>query len=176
MKQALLLLMLLPCFAHAHHTGKKEHNPKFNVSPDELNCLYLNSFFEGATDTLSAHQGFIEVVFTRRNNSAYPNNICQVIYQDDAFSWTMQDRWIYDTEKHVLQLVKIVVDGIVKGLQDGTLKPITYGATHYHADYVDPCWLPDMKLTNKLGYHLFYKEVKKTGACAINQEVAQDVE
>lgn len=167
MRKALLILILMPGFAYAG---------KYNLTDQERTCLYLNAFFEGAVDTIPAHQGFIEVVLNRRASKEYPNDACQVIYQSDAFSWTItrgqnfewakRDRWVNENEKHVLQLIQIVVDSIVDAFEAGELKPITYGATHYHADYVEPCWLPDMKLTNKLGYHLYYKEVQKTGACA----------
>lgn len=157
---------------------------KYNLTDQERTCLYLNAFFEGATDTIPAHLGFIEVVLNRRASPEYPNDACQVIYQEDAFSWTTRrgeafswtnrDRWVHKNEKHVLQAIQITVNGYLDAMEAGELEPITYGATHYHADYVSPCWLPDMKLTNRLGFHLFYKEVQKTGACGAKAVVQNE--
>lgn len=33
----------------------------------------------------------------------------------------------------------------------------TNGADHYHADYCDPYWSKHMKITVKIGRHIFYK-------------------
>jgi len=140
-------------------------NPKYKITEKERTCLYLNAFFEGATDTIAAHQGFIEVVANRRISEDYPNDMCRVIYDDSAFSWTIRKRPVHNNEKYIMALIQITVDGIIDGLQRGAIREITFTADHYHADYVTPCWIKDMKLTNVLGAHKFYKQVKRTGAC-----------
>lgn len=41
-----------------------------------------------------------------------------------------------------------------------TLRPVTSytgGADHYHADYCNPYWNKHMKITAKIGRHIFYK-------------------
>jgi N-acetylmuramoyl-L-alanine amidase len=41
-----------------------------------------------------------------------------------------------------------------------TLQPVTSytgGADHYHADYCNPYWNKHMKITAKIGRHIFYK-------------------
>jgi spore germination cell wall hydrolase CwlJ-like protein len=41
-----------------------------------------------------------------------------------------------------------------------TLQPVTSytgGADHYHADYCNPYWNKHMKVTAKIGRHIFYK-------------------
>ena len=159
MRMVLIAMALLMTSAFAEAKGKWE------VTKQERNCLYKNAFFEGATDHPITHQGFIEVVLNRRSHADYPNDVCKVIYQDKAFSWTLRDRWVHVNESHAYAVIQILVDGILDGLKNGKLRPITFGATHYHATYVEPCWLPDMKRTNKLGHHIFYKQTQKTGAC-----------
>jgi len=34
---------------------------------------------------------------------------------------------------------------------------ITEGATHYHADYVEPSWAKDFHLVGRIGVHIFYR-------------------
>jgi spore germination cell wall hydrolase CwlJ-like protein len=36
------------------------------------------------------------------------------------------------------------------------IKDVTYGATYYHADYVNPAW--GLPKTTKIGRHIFYKK------------------
>ncbi len=42
----------------------------------------------------------------------------------------------------------------------GALKDPTYGATHYHADYIDPYWAKGETPTVSIGRHIFYKMAK----------------
>lgn len=42
----------------------------------------------------------------------------------------------------------------------GALRDTTNGATHYHADYVDPYWAKGQKPVTKIGRHIFYKLVE----------------
>jgi len=129
-----------------------------NLTPREMQCLYLNAYFEGNNDSVIAQQGIIEVVLNRKKVEKY-NDVCSVIYKKNAFSWTRKRHQIPTNQKHIFKLTQMVVDVIVQGMRDGTLHPLTYGATYYHADYVNPCWLSDMSFVNKLGKHLFYKQV-----------------
>lgn len=139
--------------------------PKIQLTQNEKECLYLNAFFEGSNDTLAAHQGFIEVVLNRRKDSSYPKDVCSVIFELNAFSWTSKQRHITENERHIFLLTKVYVDAVIDGLNDGSLHPITQGATHYHANYVKPCWVTDMQLITTLGKHKFYKQKRTTGAC-----------
>jgi spore germination cell wall hydrolase CwlJ-like protein len=34
---------------------------------------------------------------------------------------------------------------------------ISEGATHYHADYVNPSWARDFALVGRIGVHVFYR-------------------
>ena len=37
------------------------------------------------------------------------------------------------------------------------IKDVTEGATHYHADYVEPYWAKTMNRTVTIDNHLFFK-------------------
>ena len=42
---------------------------------------------------------------------------------------------------------------------DGTLPDITGGATHYHADWVNPEWANPQYMTAQIGKHSFYEGI-----------------
>lgn len=127
-------------------------------------CLYLNAYFEARAEPVMAHQAIIEVVLSRVESTKYPNSVCGVIFQKNAFSWT-RSRTLTVAEREVYEVVKIVVDGILDGFEQERLKKITYGSTHYHQVDIQPCWLGDMKYITTIGSHVFYKQQKRTGAC-----------
>ncbi|MFA6173277.1 MAG: cell wall hydrolase [Kiritimatiellales bacterium] len=43
-------------------------------------------------------------------------------------------------------------------MEQGLLMDNTGGATHYHADYVTPYWISDMRYLTSIGRHRFYIE------------------
>lgn len=94
-----------------------------------------------------------QVILNRVRSRHYPDNVCDVVYQRKQFSyyWDGKPERIRDRRSWVraLQLAKLVLAGAV-------YDP-TYGATHYHADYVKPRWVKTVKYITKIGSHLFYK-------------------
>ena len=51
----------------------------------------------------------------------------------------------------ILSLTSGVVDGAF------TIADITEGATHYHADYVEPAWAKTKTKTIEIEDHIFYR-------------------
>ena len=53
------------------------------------------------------------------------------------------------------------IDGLVCQVKNGTLRDITFGATHFESvRFKKPWWAYKMKETCKIGRHIFYKEAK----------------
>ncbi|MCH2290631.1 MAG: cell wall hydrolase, partial [SAR324 cluster bacterium] len=74
-------------------------------------------------------------------------------------TWACQFSWFCDGKSDLMR---------VKRLRDvsrriATLallfpeKDITLGATHYHANYVNPIWAQKLTLTTQFGRHIFYR-------------------
>ena len=42
-------------------------------------------------------------------------------------------------------------------MEDGMYRGLTEGATHYHADYVEPRWAKSLQLVGRIGAHIFYR-------------------
>jgi spore germination cell wall hydrolase CwlJ-like protein len=140
---------------------------------DEAFCLAQNVYFEARNQPLAGQMAVISVTVNRVNDSRFPNTICQVVYEGPhrpswkdpeilfpvrhrcQFSWYcdgLSDR-IHDMEtfEQIFTLTMGVVDGSY------TIRDITEGATHYHADYVTPAWAKTKTKTIEIEDHIFYR-------------------
>ena len=140
---------------------------------DESYCLAQNVYFEARNQPLAGQMAVISVTVNRMNDKRFPNTICGVVFEGPhrpswkdntvmipirhrcQFSWYCDgksDR-IYDLETfdRIWQLTTGVVDGSY------TIADITEGATHYHADYVEPAWAKTKTKTIEIEDHIFYR-------------------
>ena len=145
---------------------------------DESFCLAQNVYFEARNQPLAGQMAVISVTVNLMNDKRFPNTICVVVYEGPhrpswkdqtvmipvknhcQFSWYCDgksDR-IHDMEtfNRIFELTTGVVDGSY------TIADITEGATHYHADYVEPAWAKTKTKTIEIEDHIFYRwEVKE---------------
>jgi len=133
---------------------------------EQINCLALNIYFETRASSLADAMAVSDVVLNRVNHTSYPNTICEVVHQSVKdgngqpkrhmcqFSWYCDgkadvpknsDAW----EKSRKYAHDMYMHEAYVGL--------TEGATHYHANYVKPYWVPKMDRVTKIGSHIFYR-------------------
>ena len=140
---------------------------------DESFCLAQNVYFEARNQPLAGQMAVISVTVNRMNYKRFPNTICGVVYEGPhrpswkdqtviipvknrcQFSWYCDgksDR-VHDMEtfNRIFELTTGVVDGSY------TIADITEGATHYHADYVEPAWAKTKTKTIEIEDHIFYR-------------------
>ena len=130
-----------------------------------LICLALNIYFEarGEPDVFDmaapAH-----VVLNRWMDIRYPNDICAVVKQSKTyrgnpirnqcqFSWYCDGRSDRPLDRNAFEFSVFIASLVLTG----RIEDVTHGATHYHADYVNPQWAIVKTLTAKIGSHLFYR-------------------
>jgi spore germination cell wall hydrolase CwlJ-like protein len=101
-----------------------------------------------------------QVVINRVFSPFYPNDVCDVVYQNAnrhlACQFTFACDGIPDvvTEPDAWQRAK----HIARDMLDGKLwMPEVAKSTHYHAYWVHPTWIAEMKKMYKLGVHTFYR-------------------
>jgi spore germination cell wall hydrolase CwlJ-like protein len=140
---------------------------------EEAYCLAENVYHEARNQPQAGQMAVMSVTINRVNDSRYPNTICGVTKQGPSrpswkdetvmipikhrcqFSWYCDgksDR-IYDLETfdNILMLAEAIVLGQIQVLD------ITEGATHYHADYVEPSWAKTKTKTIEIEDHIFYR-------------------
>ena len=140
---------------------------------DESYCLAENVYHEARNQPKVGQMAVMSVTLNRVNDPRYPNTICGVTKQGPTRpSW--KDETVMIPIKHKCQF-SWYCDGksdrindmetfnsiylFTTGLVDGTIKllDVTDGATHYHADYVEPDWAKTKTKTIEIEDHIFYR-------------------
>ena len=141
---------------------------------DEAYCLAENVYHEARNQPKVGQMAVMSVTLNRVSDPRFPNTVCEVVKEGPSRpSWKDQTvmipikhrcqfSWYCDGKSdriHDMTTFSDIFD-FTLGLVDGTIKvmDVTQGATHYHADYVQPYWTTDMKYLGKVGSHLFYKK------------------
>lgn len=159
------ILLLATSVANAQELYSKEERP-------QAYCLAQNIYYEARGSNLADQVAVADVVLNRVKDTRYPNTVCEVVYQGRQkpswkdpnkmvmvrhqcqFSWycdgkkdepTQGDAWV-----NAQQLAYLIM------FLD-QYRGITQGATHYHANYVQPAWAKDFQLIGSIGEHIFYR-------------------
>jgi hypothetical protein len=123
-------------------------------------CLANAVYFEARGEPVRGQIAVAQVVMNRVFSPFYPNDVCGVVYQNShrhlACQFTFACDGIPDivTEPDAWQRAQ----RIARDMLDGRLwMPEVAKSTHYHAYWVHPSWVAEMKKLYKLGVHTFYR-------------------
>lgn len=123
-------------------------------------CLANAIYFEARGEPVRGQIAVAQVVMNRVFSPFYPNDVCGVVYQNShrhlACQFTFACDGIPDivTEPDAWQRAQ----RIARDMLDGKLwMPEVAKSTHYHAYWVHPSWVAEMKKLFKLGVHTFYR-------------------
>ena len=124
-------------------------------------CLADAVYFEARGEPLKGQQAVAQVVMNRVFSGFYPDNVCGVVYQNAdrhlacqfTFACEGKDLSRIDEPDMWEQAKRIAKDEL-----DGKIWLADVGhATHYHAYWVHPSWVHEMKKMYSLGVHTFYR-------------------
>lgn len=120
-------------------------------------CLSLNVFKEARGEPPIAQQAVALVTLNRA--MAKNGDICEVVFEDRQFSWT-----ITDTRFGVLLPGKRPDRNTTewKNAEASArhalyMQDFTGGATHYHEVSIKPYWTKNFRYTGQWGNHKFYR-------------------
>lgn len=116
-------------------------------------CLALNVYFEARDQDYDGQLLVAEVTLNRVNSEHYPDDVCGVVWQDKAFSWTHDGK--SDKPKNVkayLQAQIVANNVLINGCE------ICTEATHYHTIDSRPYWADTLHMVGQWGDHKFYLE------------------
>jgi spore germination cell wall hydrolase CwlJ-like protein len=123
-------------------------------------CLANAVYFEARGEPVRGQIAVAQVVLNRVFSPFYPNKVCDVVYQNadhhNACQFTFACDGIPDivTELDAWARAK----RIARDMLDGKLwMPEVGKSTHYHASWVHPSWVAEMKKMYQLGVHTFYR-------------------
>lgn len=132
-------------------------------------CLAQNIYFEAGNQSFAGKLAVGDVVMNRVNDSQFPNEVCEVIYQSEKFiNWKgnempvrgrCQFSWYCDgkSDEPTDSITWLESIRIADLILNGEFLDITEGALWYHADYVYPHWAEYLEEVVVIDNHIFYK-------------------
>jgi len=123
-------------------------------------CLAEAVYFEARGEAVRGQMAVAQVVLNRAFSGYYPTTVCGVVYQNKYRHLACQFTFACDNNPDVIRepdmwdrakkIAKASLDGLV-------WLPEVGKSTHYHAYWVRPSWVSEMKRMYKFGVHTFYR-------------------
>jgi spore germination cell wall hydrolase CwlJ-like protein len=123
-------------------------------------CLAEAVYFESRGEAVRGQIAVAQVVLNRTFSGFYPTTVCGVVYQNKHRHLACQFTFACDNVADVVREPDMWdrAKKIAKAMLDGQLwLPEVGKSTHYHAYWVHPSWVSEMKKMYKFGVHTFYR-------------------
>jgi cell wall hydrolase len=123
-------------------------------------CLAEAVYFEARGEAVRGQIAVAQVVLNRAFSGKYPTTVCGVVYQNKYRHFACQFTFACDNVRDVIREPEMWdrARKIAKAMLDGRLwLPEVNKSTHYHAYWVRPSWVSEMKKMYKFGVHTFYR-------------------
>jgi spore germination cell wall hydrolase CwlJ-like protein len=123
-------------------------------------CLSEAVYFEARGEAVRGQIAVAQVVMNRAFSGFYPNTVCGVVYQNKHRHFACQFTFACDNVADVVREPDMWdrAKKIARAMLDGQLwLPEVAKSTHYHAYWVHPSWVHEMKKMYKFGVHTFYR-------------------
>ena len=111
-------------------------------------CLAEAVYFEARGEAVRGQIAVAQVVLNRAFSGKYPETVCGVVYQNKHRHLACQFTFACDNNKDVIREPDMWerAQKIAKAMLDGQLwLPEVDKSTHYHAYWVRPSWVNEMK-------------------------------
>jgi len=126
-------------------------------------CLAEAVYFEARGEAVRGQIAVAQVILNRAFSGKYPDTVCGVVYQNKHRHLACQFTFACDGHPDVIREPDMWerAQKIAKAMLDGRLwLPEVDRSTHYHAYWVRPSWVSEMKRNWKYGVHTFYRPRK----------------
>jgi spore germination cell wall hydrolase CwlJ-like protein len=126
-------------------------------------CLAEAVYFEARGEAVRGQIAVAQVILNRAFSGKYPDTVCGVVYQNKHRYNACQFSFACDRHPDVIREPDMWerAQKISKAMLDGRLwLPEVDRSTHYHAYWVRPSWVSEMKRNWKYGVHTFYRPHK----------------
>ena len=123
-------------------------------------CLADAVYFEARGEAVRGQMAVAQVVMNRVFSGFYPTTVCGVVYQNKNRHLACQFTFACDGIPDVVKEPDMWdrARKIAKATLDGQLwLPEVAKSTHYHAYWVHPSWVREMKKMYRTGVHSFYR-------------------
>jgi spore germination cell wall hydrolase CwlJ-like protein len=118
----------------------------------EIRCLALNIYHEARGESRAVKRAVAAVTLNRVEDDRFPDTVCEVVWQEDQFSWTADGR--SDRPRDALkwrEALRLAEDAYRWG---GSAE--VGDAIFFHHERVHPKWARGLRVVYRAGGHLFY--------------------
>jgi spore germination cell wall hydrolase CwlJ-like protein len=125
-------------------------------------CLANAIYFEARDQPYKGQVAVAQVVMNRVFSGFYPEDVCGVVYQNASHHLACQFTFACDGKRKNINErgAWARANRIARETLAGKLyEPAVGTATHYHAFYVRPTWVREMKKLARYGEHSFYRPI-----------------
>lgn len=137
----------------------------FNVQMNALNikaetdCMAKAVYYEARSETRAGQKAVAEVILNRVKSKHYPSTVCDVVYEGSERRTGCQFSFTCDGSMDKAPNAKAWNRSyaVAELAMAGGIKPMTNRATHYHTTDVSPVWSQTMRMTKRVGSHVFYR-------------------
>lgn len=123
-------------------------------------CLAEAIYFESRGEAVRGQMAVAQVVMNRVFSGKYPDTVCGVVYQNKYRHFACQFTFACDNNPDVIREPEMWerAKKIAKAMLDGQIwLPEVGKSTHYHAYWVRPSWVAEMRKMYRTGVHTFYR-------------------
>jgi spore germination cell wall hydrolase CwlJ-like protein len=132
----------------------------------QIQCLATAMYFEARGEPARGQFIVGRVILNRVASRYYPDEICDVVYQNAhmknrcqfSFACDGQPNRVRETEtwRQIKRRATYLVECDDKCSIAALGRSELWTSTHYHADYVSPNWARKLQRTGQVGRHIFY--------------------
>lgn len=123
-------------------------------------CMAQAIYFESRGEPKRGQIAVAQVILNRVLSGYYPKDVCGTVYQNAHRHLACQFTFACDSVKDVVREPDMWVQAeeIAADMLGGRLWLDSVGrATHYHAYWVHPRWVREMRKLDRIGVHTFYR-------------------
>lgn len=156
-----LLMMSHTCFGqsvkvHSNKIKKPKKIMALKVKKEkQLHCLAKNIYFESRGESFLGQLAIGLVTLERTQSKDYPSDICAVVKQPYAFSWTLNKPKVNDYEAFDRSVLIARLSMFIKEIGLDLLQ-----ADHFHSKHLKkyPRWAYHLEEVATIGNHTFYRQ------------------
>jgi spore germination cell wall hydrolase CwlJ-like protein len=161
-----MLLLSTPRSAGLSKTPLSEAAKSARQKARHVQCLATALYFEARGEPARGQFIVGRVILNRVKSRYYPNDICDVVYQNAHLKNRCQFSFACDglpnrvnetkTWSEIKRRAQYLVECDDKCSLAALGRSDLWTSTHYHADYVSPNWAKKLQRTGQIGRHIFY--------------------
>ena len=125
----------------------------------EQKCLAEAVYYEARSETRAGQKAVAEVVLNRVASKHFPDTVCGVVYEGSERSTGCQFSFTCDGSMDIAPKGKSWdrSQAIASVVLTSGVSPMTNRATHYHTTAIKPVWSDNLRMTKRVGSHVFYR-------------------